>query len=313
MDKQGARELSSASSPLRFCMRQEFSKETQERGSLSIYLREIAAVPLLKPEEEKELARRIKKGDQQARSHMIRANLRLVVKIAHDYMNLGLPIQDLISEGNMGLMKAVERFDETKGVKLSTYAAWWIKQAMKRALANQSKTIRLPVHVVDKLSRIRRTASHLSEILGREPTDHEISEELGMPEHKVSELKTISLRPSSLDAPLGEDNDAASLGEIVADEGSVDPSESLRDKALQNDLLEVLEELDHREREILKARFGLDGSEPMTLEMIGEKFKVTRERIRQIQNIALEKIRRKLEDMEVPIGLSTVEEDLEVV
>lgn len=272
------------------------SKESDD-GSLKIYLREIGEVPLLTREQEIVLAKRIKKGSAKARTQMIRANLRLVVKIAHDYSNLGLPIQDLISEGNIGLMKAVERFDHLRGVKLSTYAAWWIKQSIKRALANQSKTIRLPVHIVDKLSRMRRVATRMALVLGREPTDDELSEETGIPCHKITQLKTVSLRPSSLDAPVGDD-DKAAFGDIVADELSMDPAEMLRDKALRRDVLDMLDELDERERSILVARFGLDGSKPMTLEIIGETFKVTRERIRQVQNIALQKMRMMLRRQE---------------
>ncbi len=266
------------------------ARSSDDGGSLKIYLREIAEVPLLSREEEADLARRIKKGDAKARTHMIRANLRLVVKIAHDYSNIGLPIQDLISEGNIGLMKAVERFDPKHGVKLSTYAAWWIKQSIKRSLANQAKTIRLPVHVVDKLSRMRRVSNQLSEVLGREPTDDELAEEMGIPVHKISQLKTVSLRPSSLDAPMG-DEDKASFGDIVADEAMLDPSEMFRDKALRKDIVDLMDELDERERAIISNRFGMDGSKPVTLEEIGAKFHVTRERVRQIQNIALRKLR----------------------
>ncbi len=269
-------------------------------GSLKIYLREIAEVPLLTREEELKLARRVRKGDPKARIHMIRANLRLVVKIAHDYAHLGLPIQDLISEGNIGLMKAVERFDPKRGVKLSTDAAWWIKQSIKRALANQSKTIRLPVHVVDKLSRMRRVSAKLADVLGREPTDEELSEEMGVPRYKIAQLRVVSLRPSSLDAPMGDDDHSA-FGDIVADDAALDPSEVLRDKTLRREVMEMLEELDERERAIITTRFGLDGSTPMTLEMIGRKFKVTRERIRQIQNLALHKIRLMLRNQDAPM------------
>jgi RNA polymerase primary sigma factor len=283
------------------------SDRIDDNGSLKIYLREIAEVPLLTREEEQALAKRIKKGDEKARTHMIRANLRLVVKIAHDYANLGLPIQDLISEGNIGLMKAVERFDARRGVKLSTYAAWWIKQAIKRALANQSKTIRLPVHVVDKLSRMRRVATKMADVLGREPTDDELSEEMGIPRHKITQLKVVSLRPSSLDAPVGDDENAA-FGEIVADESCLDPAEVLRDKALRKDMMDVVQELDERERAIIMARFGLDSPKPMTLEMIGKNFKVTRERIRQVQNIALHKLRMKLRNLDT---IETPEEPVE--
>src|SRR4030081_83440 len=172
---------------------------------IKIYLREIGQIPLLTPQEEIDLAARIKKGDREARALMIRSNLRLVVKIAHDYANLGLPLLDLISEGNIGLMKAVERFDPAKGAKLSTYSAWWIKQSIKRALANQSKTIRLPVHVVDKLFHMRQAAVKLQEVLGREPTDEELGDELGFSAQKVAQLRTAAIRPASLEAPLGDD------------------------------------------------------------------------------------------------------------
>jgi RNA polymerase primary sigma factor len=262
---------------------------------LKLYLREISQIPLLTREEEIELAKRIKEGDQEARQKMIRANLRLVVKIAHDYAGSGLPLLDLISEGNIGLMKAVDRFDPEKGGKLSTYAAWWIKQSIKRALANQSKTIRLPVHLVDKIARLRRVATQLAEELGREPGDEEIAEELEMPASKVAQLRSVAVRPASLDAAIGQDEDSASLGELVKDEAAEDPSEVIEKENLKRTVLELLPKLDERERKILAMRFGLEGNEEMTLEEIGKKFKVTRERIRQLQNIALKKIRRELE------------------
>ncbi|HEY8901581.1 MAG TPA: RNA polymerase sigma factor RpoD/SigA [Chthoniobacterales bacterium] len=264
-----------------------------------LYLREIARFPLLTVEEEIKLARKIKRGDAQARAHMVRANLRLVVKIARDYQGLGLPLLDLISEGNIGLMKAVERFDPKKGGKLSTYAAWWIKQSIKRALANQSKTIRLPVHLVDKISKIRRVAVQMSEELGREPTDDELAEEIGMLASKVSQLKTAAIRPASLDAPIGDD-DSTEFGEIVGDEEAQDPFELLRDKDLRDEVGDLLDVLDERERKIINSRFGLDGGKPKTLEEVGEKFGVTRERIRQLQNIALGKMRRALNKKERP-------------
>lgn len=278
-------------------MAHEGREQSEDGGSLKIYLKEIAEVALLTRDEEIQLATRIRAGDMKARTQMIKANLRLVVKIAHDYSHFGLPIQDLISEGNIGLMKAVERFDPHRGVKFSTYAAWWIKQSIKRALANQSKTIRLPVHIVDKLSRIRKTSTRLADVLGREPSDQELSEEMGIPIHKITQLKTVSLRPSSLDAPIGDD-DKAEFGEIVADESCMDPSEMLRDKSLRKEILDMLEELDERERAIIEARFGLDGEKPLTLEMIGKKFNVTRERIRQVQNIALQKMRMMMRNQE---------------
>lgn len=268
-------------------------------GGIKIYLREIGKTPLLTREEEVELADRIKVGDSEARAHMIKANLRLVVKIAQDYANYGLPLLDLISEGNIGLMKAVERFDPNKGGKLSTYAAWWIKQSIKRALANQSKTIRLPVHMVDKISKMRRVAMVLSEELGREPTDEELAEEIGIDRAKLSHLKSAALRPASLDAPISDD-DNTEFGEIIGDEKAQTPLELVSHKNMHLQLDDLLEVLDERERKIVDARFGLNGQKPRTLEEVGQVFGVTRERIRQLQNIALKKLRRALQKKEDP-------------
>src|SRR5499426_4671817 len=270
--------------------------------SIKIYLQEISGTPLLTVQEEIELAARIKKGDQKARAWMIKANLRLVVKIAHDYSNFGLPLLDLISEGNIGLINAVERFDPGKGGKLSTYSAWWIKQSIRRALANQSKTIRLPVHLVDKISKMRRVSLQMSEELGREPTDEELGDEIGIASGKVSQLKTVSIRPASLDAPISDD-DSTEFGEIVGDEEAQTPFELLRDKNLRNEVGGLLDVLDDREKKIIFQRFGLDGGKPKTLEEVGKKFDVTRERIRQLQNIALSKLRRALAKKERPVDL----------
>ena len=275
------------------------SGEDSDSG-IKIYLREIGQIPLLTIEQEIELAAKIKKGDKAARSLMIRSNLRLVVKIAHDYANLGLPLLDLISEGNIGLMRAVERFDPAKGGKLSTYAAWWIKQSIKRALANQSKTIRLPVHLVDKISKMRRVAMQMSEELGREPTDDELAEEVGLASGKISQLKTVSIRPASLDAPISDD-DSTEFGEIVGDLEALTPFEQLRDQNLRDEVGDLLGVLDEREKKIIFSRFGLDGGKAKTLEEVGKKFGVTRERIRQLQNIALMKLRRALQKKEKPI------------
>src|ERR1700680_1386102 len=269
-------------------------------NGLNRYLRDIGRIPLLTPQQEIEFAKKIKKGDAAARERMINTNLRLVVTIARDYVNLGLPLLDLISEGNIGLTKAVERFDPAKGAKVSTYAMWWIKQSIKRALANQSKTIRLPVHLVDKISKMRRVSLQMSEELGREPTDEELAEEIGISSGKVSQLKTVSIRPASLDAPISDD-DSTEFGEIVGDEDAQTPFELLRDKNLRDEVSELLEVLDDRERKIIFQRFGLDGGKPKTLEEVGKKFGVTRERIRQLQNIALAKLRRALSKKEKPI------------
>jgi RNA polymerase primary sigma factor len=278
-------------------------RDREGENGIKIYLREIGQIPLLTPKDEVRLAARIKKGDRAARAQMIKANLRLVVKIAHDYSNFGLPLLDLISEGNIGLMKAVERFDPKKGGKLSTYAAWWIKQSIKRALANQAKTIRLPVHLVDKISKMKRAGHKLSEKLGREATDQELADVLGMTRAKVAQLRTISIRPASLDAPIGDD-DATEFSEIVGDENALTPFELLRDKTLRQEVYDILEELEQREAEILTMRFGLDGNKPKTLEEVGRKFRVTRERVRQIQNIALTKLRRVMEKQDQPQSVS---------
>ena len=265
--------------------------------AIKLYLREIGQVKLLTPQEEIELAARIKKGDKKAREQMIKANLRLVVKIARDYEGIGLPLLDLISEGNIGLMKAVERFDPAKGGKLSTYGSWWIKQSIKRALANQSKTIRLPVHLVDKISKMRRTAMRLQEELGREPTDEELGEELGISASRVAQMRMAAIRPASLDAPIG-DEDSNNFAEVVQDESADTPYQHLEDKTVTKMLQEMVKTLDNREATILRARFGLDGGPQKTLEEVGVKFGVTRERVRQIQNIALKKLRKMIEKME---------------
>lgn len=269
-------------------------------SSLRVYMREISKTPLLTPQEEIELADRIKKGDKAARTHMIKANLRLVVKIAQDYSGYGLPLADLISEGNIGLMKAVERFDPNKGGKLSTYGSWWIKQSIKRALANQSKTIRLPVHMVDKIARMRRITAILSESLGREPSDDELAEELGLPRRKLTMLKRAAQRPTSLDEPFGDD-ERGSYSDVIGDERAVNPFDALVDKNLHGHLDDLLEVLDERETKIIDARFGLNGRTAMTLEDVGREFGVTRERIRQLQNVALEKMRRALSKKEKPL------------
>jgi RNA polymerase primary sigma factor len=265
--------------------------------AIKLYLREIGQVKLLSQKEEVELAARIRKGDKKAREQMIKANLRLVVKIAHDYENFGLPLLDLISEGNIGLMKAVERFDPAKGGKLSTYGSWWIKQSIKRALANQSKTIRLPVHLVDKISRMRRTALKLQEIFGREPTDEELADEMGLSVARVAQMRTAAIRPASLDAPIGED-DTNSFAEVVQDESANTPYEQLEEKTVTGMLQEMVKTLDERESTILRYRFGLDGGSEKTLEEVGAKFGVTRERVRQIQNLALIKLRKMIEKLE---------------
>src|SRR2546427_11208646 len=264
---------------------------------LKRYLQEIGQFPLLTPQQEVELAGKIKRGDAAARERMINANLRLVVTIARDYANFGLPLLDLISEGNIGLTKAVERFDSTKGAKLSTYAMWWIKQSIKRALANQGKTIRLPVHLADKLAKMRRVSLQMSDELGREPTDEELGEEIGIDSDKITRLKSVGIRPASLNAPITDD-DSTEFAEVIGDDEAQTPFELLRDKNLRSEMDGLIEVLDAREKKIISHRFGLDGGKPKTLEDVGRDFGVTRERIRQLQNIALAKLRRALSKRE---------------
>jgi RNA polymerase primary sigma factor len=282
---------------------------SSEKSTIKLYLQEIGKTPLLKPSEEVELAALIQQGDPKAREKMIKANLRLVVKIAHDYANFGLPLLDLISEGNIGLIKAVERFDPAKGGKLSTYAAWWIKQSIKRALANQSKTIRLPVHLVDKIARMRRVAMELEEVLGRVPTDEEIAMEMEMSVNKVAHLKSVSVRPASLDAPIGDD-DGTEFGDLIGDENSVTPIDNLQSKNVLNDLGQLIEELDPREAEIIRLRFGLAGDKPKTLEEVGEMFDITRERVRQLQNMALTRMRKALMAKERQRNQDEIDEEM---
>ncbi len=269
----------------------------ETRSALTLYMRDAVEVPLLTIQDEIDLAARIKKGDMAAREHMIRANLRLVVKIARDYEGLGLPLLDLINEGNIGLMKGVERFDPAKGGKLSTYSSWWIKQSIKRALANQSKTIRLPVHLVDKISKMRRLSMELQELLGREPSDEELAEQMEVSVRKIRLWQRASMKTASLDAPLGDD-DSSRLGEVVPDEVNLDPYCKLEQETTHGMVREFLSILDERELSILRDRFGLDGGPEKTLDDLGRKFGVTRERIRQLQNLALSKLRKQIERFE---------------
>jgi RNA polymerase primary sigma factor len=260
-------------------------------AALDKYLHEIGRIPLLTADEEIKLGRKVQRGDAAARQRMIRANLRLVVAIARDYVNLGLPLLDMVSEGNIGLLKAVERFDPKKGAKFSTYASWWIKQVIKRALANQTKTIRLPAQMIDKLRRMQRVSAQLSNDLGREATEEEIGEELGIPDEKIVRLRSIGLRPESLDAPAGDD-DVTEFGETIADERAQTPFQLLDDKDFSDQLHAVLKTLNHRETTIIAQRFGLNGAPARPLEQVGEMIGVTRERVRQLEVAALAKLRR---------------------
>jgi RNA polymerase primary sigma factor len=258
---------------------------------LNRYLLEIGRTPLLTPVEEIELARRIQNGDAAARERMINANLRLVVTVARDYVNLGLPLADLISEGNIGLMKAIDRFDPEKGAKLSTYAIWWIRQAIKRALGNQSKTIRLPAKTIEKIARMRRVSAQMGNELGREPTEDELSEELGIATEKVAGLRSVGLRPESLNAPVGAD-ELTELGENLPDEQAQTPFESLRERDFSDQVDQVLKSLNEREATIIAERFGLNGTTAKPLEQVAQIIGVTRERVRQVELIALAKLRR---------------------
>jgi RNA polymerase primary sigma factor len=260
-------------------------------AALDKYLHEIARIPLLTADEEIKLGRKIQRGDAAARQRMIRANLRLVVAIACDYVNLGLPLLDLVSEGNIGLVKAVERFDPRNGAKFSTYACWWIKQTIKRALANQTRTIRLPAQIVDKIRRMQRVSAQLSNDLGREATEEEIGEELGIPDEKIVRLRSIGLRPESLDAAVGDD-DITEFGETIPDERAQTPFQLLDDKDFSDQLHVVLKTLNHRESTIIAQRFGLNGAPARPLEYIAEMVGVTRERVRQLEVAALAKLRR---------------------
>ena len=262
-----------------------------------LYAREIGQVGLLSPEEEVILSRRVKRGNAAAREQMIKANLRLVVKIAHDFEGCGLPLLDLISEGNIGLMKAVERFDPAKGAKLSTYAAFYIKQAMRRAIADHARLIRLPVYAQEKLLEIYRAEARLRELLGRAPTNEEISDEIHLPAAKVSRLRTAAIQPTSLDAPQ-DDDPTNPISEVVADENALAPDEHLNRNDTARFVQELLGKLPERELLIIRHRFGFEQDQEKTLEEIGADLGLTRERIRQIQNSALRKLRSRIEARE---------------
>ncbi len=266
-----------------------------ENTSLRLYLREAVETPLLSPAEEVVLARRIQAGDDAAREHMIKANLRLVVKIAREYEDYGLPLLDLINEGNIGLMRAVERFDPTKGAKLSTYAAWWIKQSIKRALSNQSKAIRLPIHVVQELARMKKAESRLESEIGRLPSDAELATEMGVDLDDIQRWReAAAIGATSLDAPLGNDPESSRVADVIADENAVMPWAGLSNETNAELIRELVATLNGREQKILSERFALDGGDPRTLEEIGNEFGLTRERIRQLEAGALRKLRDRL-------------------
>lgn len=259
--------------------------------SVRMYLKEIGRVPLLSADEEVNLALRIQQGDQEAKQELAEANLRLVVSIAKRYVGRGMQFLDLIQEGNMGLMKAVEKFDHTKGFKFSTYATWWIRQAITRAIADQARTIRIPVHMVETINKLVRIQRQLLQDLGREPTPEEIGAEMDLPTEKVREILKIAQEPVSLETPIGEEDDSH-LGDFIEDDNATSPAEHTAYALLKEQLDEVLEQLTDREENVLRLRFGLDkNGEIRTLEQVGQVFGVTRERIRQIEAKALRKLR----------------------
>jgi RNA polymerase primary sigma factor len=257
---------------------------------IRMYLREIGQIPLLTRDQEIQLARRIRRKDKKARKQMIEANLRLVVKIACDYERLGLPLLDLISEGNIGLVKAVEKFDPSRGVKFSTYAAWWIKQGIKRALANQSRTIRLPNHVIVKISKMRKARKALAQKTGRDPTNEDVADTLDIPLAAVSNLQSVARIPFSLNAPVSGDGDFK-WDDLISDQNTATPFDKIDTHQMREAVQRLLNCLDHRARVILMLRYGLHGKQSQTLDVVSKRFDITRERVRQIQSNAIEKLK----------------------
>ncbi len=280
----------------------ELLKEVSMDDPVKMYLKDIGKVPLLQPDEETELAKKMMDGDEEAKRLLSEANLRLVVSIAKRYMGRGMQFLDLIQEGNLGLMKAVEKFDYQKGFKFSTYATWWIRQAITRAIADQARTIRIPVHMVETINKLMRVSRRLLQELGREPNPEEIGKEMDLPPERVMEIQRIAQDPVSLNTPIGEENDTV-LGEFIEDEGGTAPTDAVSDMMRKKQLLEVLETLTPREEKVLRLRYGLDDGRIRTLEEVGKIFNVTRERIRQIESKALRKLRhpsrsKQLKDFE---------------
>ena len=265
--------------------------QVQLNDPVKMYLKEIGRVPLLKPEDEPAIAKRIEEGDEEAKNLLISANLRLVVSIAKKYVGRGMQFLDLIQEGNMGLVKAVEKFDYTKGFKFSTYATWWIRQAITRAIADQARTIRIPVHMVETINKLSRVQRQLLQELGREPTAEEISERMdGLTPEKVREIQKVALEPVSLETPVGDEDDSH-LGDFLEDKGAVSPDSYANNQLLKEELDIVLSDLTEREEKVLRLRFGLVDGQTRTLEEVGKEFNVTRERIRQIEAKAIRKLK----------------------
>lgn len=266
------------------------AEDVSTNDPVRMYLREIGKVPLLTLEEEQAVARRITEGDESAVKAMTEANLRLVVSIAKRYVGRGMQLLDLIQEGNLGLLKAVEKYDYTKGFKFSTYATWWVRQSITRALADQARTIRIPVHMVETMNKLTQTSRKLQQELGREPTEEELAEVMHMTPERVNEIRQMCMEPVSLESPVGEEDDSH-LGDFIEDDSGSQPAEAVSQTMLRQQLMEILDTLSPREAKVLRLRYGLDDGRPRTLEEVGREFNVTRERVRQIEAKALRKIR----------------------
>ena len=269
---------------------EKLAEDYSTSDPVRMYLREIGKVSLLSLEEEQDLAKRIAEGDQEAARAMTEANLRLVVSIAKRYVGRGMQLMDLIQEGNLGLLKAVEKYDYTKGFKFSTYATWWVRQAITRALADQARTIRIPVHMVETMNKLTQTSRKLQQDLGREPTTEELAEVMRLSPERVNEIRQMCMEPVSLESPVGEEDDSH-LGDFIEDDTGSQPAEAVSQAMLRQQLMEILDTLSPREAKVLRLRYGLDDGRPRTLEEVGKEFNVTRERVRQIEAKALRKIR----------------------